>query len=55
MSPIQRDYLIYGVATLIGFGVYFGLHNGFEVDFSISLLVGFAATHGTIILGRRFF
>lgn len=54
MSPVTRDYLIYGIATVIGFGVYFALHNSYAVDFSIAILVGFVATHGAVILGRRF-
>jgi hypothetical protein len=54
MSPVTRDYIIYAVATIIGFGVYFALHNGYNIDFSISMLVGFVATHGAVILGRRF-
>lgn len=55
MSPIKRDYLIYGIGTLIGFLVYLVLDRGFGVDFSIAMLVGFVAVHGSVILGRRIF
>ncbi len=54
MSPIARDYLIYGVASLIGFGVYLTLDWGFRIDFSIALLLGFVGVHASVILGRRF-
>lgn len=54
MNPITRDYLIYGIATVVGFGTYFVLHNGYAIDFSIAILLGFVATHGSVILGRRF-
>lgn len=55
MTPVTRDYLIYGLGTIAGFAVYFGLHNIYNVEFSISILVGFVACHGAIILGRKIF
>jgi hypothetical protein len=48
-----REYLVYTIAVACGFGVYFGLHEGLGLDFSIAMLVGFVAVHGAVLLGRR--
>lgn len=55
MSPIARDYLIYGVAVLVGFAVYLLLDRVLKVDFTLSLLAGFVSIHGATIAGRRLF
>lgn len=55
MSPVTREYLIYAIATLVGFGVYFGLHSGLGIDFTIAMLVGFVGVHAAVLLGRRLF
>jgi uncharacterized membrane protein YjjP (DUF1212 family) len=55
MSPIGRDYLIYGIAVLIGFAVYLVLDRAFGLDFAIALIAGFVAIHGAILMGRRLF
>ncbi|CAN1486047.1 hypothetical protein MCEMSEM23_00047 [Rhabdaerophilaceae bacterium] len=53
MTPIIREYLLYAVAVLIGFGVYLGLERLAGLDFAFALFGGFVTIHGTIVLGRR--
>ena len=51
---MKREYLIYTIAVLAGFAVYLVMDRGLGIDFGISMLVGFVAIHGAIVLGRRF-
>lgn len=54
MTPTQREYLIYGIAVIVGFLVYLGLERGLGLDFAIAFLCGFVAIHASIVAGRYF-
>ncbi len=54
MGPVQREYLIYAVAVLTGFGAYLVLERVLGIDFVFAMLGGFVTIHGAIVLGRYF-
>ncbi len=54
MSPIQRDYLIYGLAVSAGFITYMVLDRVLGLEMWIAMMAGFGIIHASIVLGRRY-
>lgn len=54
MSPMHRDFKIYGLAILVGSLVFLAIDRTFTLDFFYSSLLSMMAVHAAVLLGRRY-